>query len=169
MIAARLVSILDNQPFEEVAARFIDNQEHLSPLIGAEAAVLRDNRLLLIKRHDDGLWAVPGGLAEVGETLPETALRELEEETGLSGSIKRLLGVFDSRMWGTRSKSHLYHVIFEIDAGEDEPAITTEATDYGFFAVNELPDLSPGHERVPFLFKLLNSSIEAPFFDGLSY
>ena len=54
-VGARLVSVIDKQPFEDVLVRFQDNYGHISPLVGAEAAVFRDNRLLLIKRHDDGL------------------------------------------------------------------------------------------------------------------
>lgn len=166
MATARLVSILDNQPFEVAAARFIDNQEHLCPLLGVETAVFRDNRLLLIKRYDDGLWAVPGGLVEVGDTLPEAALRELREETGLDGSIMRLLGIFDSRLWGTQSRFHFYHVIFEVDTKRGTPETTVEATDWGFFGAGELPDLSPGHDkRVPILFKLKDGSMEVPYID----
>ena len=167
MVTARLVSILDNQPFEVAAARFIDNQEHLCPLLGVETAVFRDNRLLLIKRYDDGLWAVPGGLVEVGDTLPEAALRELREETGLDGSIMRLLGIFDSRLWGTQSRFHFYQVIFEVSS-QETPTTTIEATDWGFFGRDELPDLSPGHDkRVPVIFELFNGSIKAPYIDGL--
>jgi len=164
--SARLESILDKRPFTEVLARFQDNYEHLCPQIGAEAAVFRDNHLLLIKRHDDGLWAVPGGMVEVGETLTASALRELKEEVGLTGTVIRLLGVFDSRIWKSQVKSQLYHVIFEVNVSEGTPVITNEATDWGFFAVNELPDLSPGHDsRVPFLFKLMNGDVEVPYFD----
>lgn len=164
--SARLMSILDKRPFTEVLARFQDNYEHICPQIGAEAAVFRDNRLLLIKRHDDGLWAVPGGMVEVGETLTASALREFKEEVGLTGTITRLLGVFDSRIWKSQVKSQLYHVIFEVNVSEDTPVVTNEATDWGFFAVNELLDLSPGHDsRVPFLFKLMNGDIKVPCFD----
>lgn len=164
--SARLMSILDKRPFTEVLARFQDNYEHICPQIGAEAAVFRDNRLLLIKRHDDGLWAVPGGMVEVGETLTASALREFKEEVGLTGTITRLLGVFDSRIWKSQVKSQLYHVIFEVNVSEGTPVVTNEATDWGFFAVNELLDLSPGHDsRVPFLFKLMNGDIKVPCFD----
>jgi len=165
-VSARLVSILDKRPFTEVLARFQDNYERLCPQIGAEAAVFRDNHLLLIKRHDDGLWAVPGGMVEVGETLTASALREFKEEVGLTGTITRLLGVFDSRIWKSQVKSQLYHVIFEVSVSEGTPVVTNEATDWGFFAVNELPDLSPGHDsREPFLFKLMNGDVEVPYFD----
>ena len=165
--SARIVGALDDKPASQVLALFRDNLDHVSPLLGAEAAVFRDGRLLLILRHDDKLWAVPGGLVEVGETLTTSARRELREETGLNGTITRLLGVFDSRLWKSRSKSHFYHVIFEAAAPDGTPVVTNEATDWGFFAADELPSLSPGHaQRVPILFKLKAGEIEAPYFDG---
>ena len=164
--SARLVSVIDKKPFTDILARFKDNYNHISPLVGAEAAVFRDSHLLLIKRHDDGLWAVPGGRVEVGETLTTSALRELREETGLDGTITRLLGIFDSRIWKSQLKFQLYHVIFEVPVSEGTPIITNEATDWGFFAANELPSLSPGHDqRVPFLFKLMSGDIKAPYVD----
>ena len=57
-----------------------------TPFVGAEAAVFRDGRILLIKREDDGLWAMPGGLTDVGETWAHSAERELREETGVTGT-----------------------------------------------------------------------------------
>jgi len=53
---------------------------------GASILVLRDNKALLVKRGREpskGLWALPGGRHEPGETLEQTAARELFEETGL--------------------------------------------------------------------------------------
>ncbi len=53
-------------------------------------------RLLLVKRSVDpkmGFWCLPGGFMEIGETPEGAGLRELEEETGLSGKIDMLLGV----------------------------------------------------------------------------
>lgn len=60
-------------------------------------AVLRDGKVLLIRREDDGLWDVPGGGTESDETPQDTARRELAEETGLSVSVLHPLGVFQHR------------------------------------------------------------------------
>jgi ADP-ribose pyrophosphatase YjhB (NUDIX family) len=164
--AAQLVSLMDGRSISDIETVFNDNYEYFTPLVGVEAAVFRKSNLLLIKRHDDGLWAVPGGMVDVGETLTNTALRELKEETGLSGEVMSLLGIFDSRVWKSQLKSQLYHVVFEVQVQEGDPVTTNEATDWGFFPIDGLPTLSPGHNlRVPFLFKLKSGAIASPYFD----
>ena len=52
--------------------------------VGATVAVLKDGRILLNLRSDTHTWGIPGGAIELGETLEQTAARELREETNLS-------------------------------------------------------------------------------------
>ena len=52
-----------------------------------------DGDVLLERRSDNGLWCLPGGRVEPGESLLQTALREAKEETGLTIVVTRLLGV----------------------------------------------------------------------------
>lgn len=166
-LSARLIAALEQRSPEEIVRQFQDNLQHVSPLAGAEAAVWREGRLLLIRRGDDGLWALPGGLVEVGETLAETARRELQEETGLCGRVSQLLGIFDSRLWHSQTKAQLYHTIFLVEASNSVPAPGPETTDVDFFGEDELPGLSPGHRlRVPFVFRLLRGEVAAPYFDA---
>lgn len=64
----------------------------------SSAIVIDGNRYLLIRRANppaQDLFAFPGGRAEPGETPAETALRELEEETGLKGENPRLFATYD--------------------------------------------------------------------------
>ena len=66
------------------------------PIVGVGAIVIRDGRLLVIKRGHppfEGHWSVPGGRLEFGETLAEGAIRELLEETGLRGVAGDLCGI----------------------------------------------------------------------------
>jgi 8-oxo-dGTP pyrophosphatase MutT (NUDIX family) len=65
-------------------------------LVVAVAALVRDDegRLLLIRRSDNGLWALPGGAQDIGETTREAAIREVWEETGISIEIIGISGIY---------------------------------------------------------------------------
>lgn len=68
------------------------------PIVGVGILIKRDEEYLLIKRAsepDAGLWSVPGGLVEIGESVEEAALRETKEETGLDVHLVSLLDVID--------------------------------------------------------------------------
>ena len=164
--AARLIAAIENQPCDQVLAGFKYNLLHMGPQAGAEAAVIRDGHVLLIRRQDDGLWALPGGFTEVGETLAQSACRELREEAGISGRATRLLGIFDSRLWLSQTKAQLYHVVFQVESDEGSPKPGPEALDAAFVGEDDLPPLSPGHHlRVPFVFRQLRGEAPVPYFD----
>ena len=165
-ISARIIATIENRSPDEILEQLQDNTGHMSPLMGAEGAVFKDDQLLLIKRHDNGLWAIPGGLVDVGESLAEAAERELLEETQIQGRATKLMGIFDSRIWKTKKNVHLYHAIFLVESDDPSPTITSEATDVGYFSVDQLPPLSPGHhQRVPVVFQLYHGEKPMPFFD----
>ena len=166
-LSARLIGVLEQRDPDEILPHFEDLLFHLTPISAAETAVFRDDKLLLMKRHDNGLWAVPGGAMNIGETPAETAVRELWEETQVKGKVTKLLGVFDSRYWGFGSKVQLLGYVFQAEILEGDPQPTAEATDVGFFNANELPPLAPAHvRRVPLIFKLYRGELPVPFFDN---
>jgi len=65
-------------------------------LVVAVAVVVRDafGRLLMIERTDNGLWAIPGGAQDIGETTRQAAIREVREETGIEVDLTGIVGVY---------------------------------------------------------------------------
>jgi len=50
--------------------------------------------VLLQQRSDGGQWGLPGGSLEIGESVTEGVIREVREETGLTVTVRRLVGVY---------------------------------------------------------------------------
>jgi 8-oxo-dGTP pyrophosphatase MutT (NUDIX family) len=160
-LAVKVAALADQGSQGDVRAIF-DTESWLrfSPAIGVEAAVFdADGAILLAQRKDSGQWAMPGGIAEIGQTPAESALRELWEEAGLRGRVSRLLGIFDGRFWGTRGKVHLVHPVFLMECEDLQPVPGIEMLDARFFSPDRLPDLHPGHDlRVPKVVELAQGS-----------
>lgn len=164
--AARLTALAGDGSAEELLARYQANHFDIGPLASGEAAVFHEGKLLLIRRTDDGLWALPGGITDPGETLAGTARRELLEEAGLEGRVFQLLGVFDSRLWHSEKRIHFYHAVFLIEVDDPRPKPSLEVSAAAYFGEAELPPLSPGHHlRAPFVFRQLRGEAPLPYFD----
>jgi len=68
------------------------------PVVGVGGVVIRDGRVLLIRRSKKplkGQWSIPGGHLEWGETIAQAVARELREETGLAVRVGELLEVVE--------------------------------------------------------------------------
>lgn len=74
--------------------------QKITPIFAVGCVVIRADKVLLIQRHDDedilpGLWELPSGKRELGETSEQAAVRELREETGLAGDVLMPCHVFE--------------------------------------------------------------------------
>ncbi len=130
---------------EELAAAFAAETGHATPKVEVRAAVVRDGRILFVRNLDDGLWSLPGGWAEVGETPRRAVEKELREEAGLEGRATALLGIYERDVRGRpRFPFYGYRLLFGCEASDGEPRPDGLETDaVGFFAPGEVPPLSP--------------------------
>lgn len=117
------------------------------PTLAASAAVFRDGRVLLAKRGFApglGLWSLPGGRVEPGETLAEAAVREVMEEVGVRAEVVAVAAALDfiSRDSDGALASHFVVVAHAAlwRAGEPEPG--PEATEVGWFPPTEVAGLA---------------------------
>ncbi|HEX5117114.1 MAG TPA: NUDIX domain-containing protein [Pseudonocardiaceae bacterium] len=66
-----------------------------SIVVAVTAFVLDDaDRVLMIRRTDSGLYAIPGGQQEIGETISQTVVREVNEETGFDVQPTHVTGIY---------------------------------------------------------------------------
>lgn len=68
------------------------------PLVGVGVVVKKDNTVLLVKRANEpkkGLWAIPGGLIKLGESVQTAAMREVLEECAISIHLQDVISVVD--------------------------------------------------------------------------
>lgn len=166
--AASVFALADERDVDDIERTVFAQLTHGAPIACGDAAIVDgDERLLLIQRSDDRLWAMPGGGFNVGETPAEGVAREAAEETGVTVEVDELVGVFDSRYCETTSALQLYQFVFLCRPVSSSSATTPhEVLDQGWFGPDELPPLSPGHTvRVPYVFEYLKH--RRPYFDAL--
>lgn len=115
-------------------------------LLTATRVVVRDGtgRLLLIRRSDNGVWSVPAGAMELGESVADCAVRELREETGLRAAEVTPFALHTGpdytikNMFGDTYQHFV--VLFRADRWEGELVRQTDETiDAGFFATGQEP------------------------------
>jgi 8-oxo-dGTP pyrophosphatase MutT (NUDIX family) len=130
-LAASLLGLVDSRSTMELQRIFHEDVEVHTPTLAVDGAVFDpDSRLLLAQRADSGLWCMPGGAADVGESPSAGAVREVREETGLDVRATRVIGVFDNRTFGLPSIArHAYYLVFECEVlgGSLTPSIETTA------------------------------------------
>lgn len=136
----------------------------VTPLVGCDVFVVdTDNRVLRVRRSDNGFWALPGGCQDLGETPRQCAIREMKGETGFEVEITRLLGVFSSTCYEYVNypwkENEFTHVLFAGKIVGGAAKNSAETLEIGFFDVNSLPLMSDGHEgRVRIGYASLKSS-----------
>ena len=114
--------------------------------VGCSAAVFDDQqKILLIKRADNGMWAVPGGYMESGESLTEACAREVLEETGLNVQVQRLISVYTNPhlllTYPDGNRWQLVVLHFAARPLSGELTSSNESTEVQFFSEVEAQDL----------------------------
>lgn len=145
-ISADMVSALAGSDPPRLRMLFSDQAGYQTPKLDVRAAVHDpEGRVLLVREVEDGRWTLPGGWADVGESLAEGAVREVVEESGYVVEPERLLGFYERLRWG-----HPPLPFFTLKAvvacrlvgGAARGSV--ETSEVGWFGRDELPPLSEG-------------------------
>ena len=113
---------------------------------GTSAVVFNDaDEVLLELRADSKLWGLPGGQMDIGESVEETVVREVLEETGLTVRVKRLIGVYsDPRQYAIACYPggdvvHAVVTSFECERVSGELQPSSESLNLRYFPTGALP------------------------------
>ncbi|MFF8900050.1 NUDIX domain-containing protein [Streptomyces lydicus] len=134
---------------------YYDDPEAPEPnsLVVAASAVVTDGegRILLQRRRDNDLWALPGGGMEMTDSLPGTAVREVKEETGLDVEITGLVGTYtDPRhviAYTDGEVRRQFNVCFTARVTGGRLAISDESTELRFIHPDGIGDLPMHHTQ----------------------
>ena len=119
-------------------------------MVGAGVFILDDHRrLLMIHRIDNNTWSIPGGSMEPGESLEDTARREVHEETGLEIDSLGLMGVYSGMDYHYvyPNGDEVYNVTAAYVSGNPTGQLTagdSETNEIKWFRLEEIPaNISP--------------------------
>jgi ADP-ribose pyrophosphatase YjhB (NUDIX family) len=169
-VAAALGGGLSGEDAEELVAGFAAEAGHATPKVDVRGVVFRGEEILLVRGLDDGLWTMPGGWAEVGESPSEAVEKEVRQESGYEVRAVALIGLQDRDLRGrARWPFHAYKLFFRCELLHDEPGpIQEHETDaVGFFGEHELPPLSErvGTKGLDWIFEHLRDPARPAMFD----
>jgi len=148
-IAAEMMARGTGMPIAQVRDAFAFDVGHATPKLDVRTAVFRAGargmEILLVREMSDGLWTLPGGWADVGESPSEAAAREVLEESGYVVRITRLLALFDKRKHPHPPDVYYIYKLFfagEIVGTNGTQGDGKETDGVAFFPRDALPPLS---------------------------
>ncbi len=144
-MAVEMASAYSDGDPEVVRRLFTSEPGYPTPKVDVRGVVFREDKVLLVREAADGLWTLPGGWADVGDTPRRAVEREIREESGFEARATKLLAVYDRDNQGHPAYEFaIYKLFFQCEIVGGGPAISHETLDVGFFGRDELPDLSTG-------------------------
>jgi len=124
-----------------------EKREYLDhPFVGVGAVVWRGEEFLLVRRGKAprlGEWTIPGGRQDIGETVRETAIREIREETNLAIEIAGLVDVVDAINHDDEGRIRFHATLVDFAARwtGGEARAGSDAMGVGWFRLGDLPNL----------------------------
>ena len=143
-IAADMLADAADADKERVRAVLDLDDGYITPKVDVRGAVFRDGKVLLVREVVDGLWSLPGGWADIGDTPSEAVEREIREESGYEARAVKLLAIEDRKRRHPPSLHDVYKMAFLCELVGGEARTSAETTEVGWFSRDNIPPLSLG-------------------------
>ena len=142
-LSAQIISKYTEVEIEKVKDLLNKEQGYLTPKVDIRGAIIKDNRILLVKESIDGTWSMPGGWADVNLSVSENIVKEAKEEAGADILPKKIIAIQDRNRHNTPTTLHsIYKIFILCDLIDIRFEKNTETEESKFFELNNLPKLS---------------------------
>lgn len=142
-IACEMLSYKYDIPIEKVKMDFAGELGYQTPKVETRAAVIKDNKILLVKEQFDGKWALPGGYQDVNMSIKENAIKEASEEAGAVVNPVKIIAVLDyNRHHHVNFPFGMVKVFVLCEYVSHSFVENTETLGAEFYSFDELPELS---------------------------
>lgn len=132
-------------------------RQHTGPdrviTLGAGALIQNGRGQVLLTLRREGLWGIPAGLMELGETISGTLVREAKEEMNVEIAVRELVGVFTGpdtyHTYPDGNQVQIVSTLFRADLlSDDFKPDGDETRDIAWFDPDQLPEMVPRHRRM---------------------
>jgi ADP-ribose pyrophosphatase YjhB (NUDIX family) len=142
-IAAAMIAHGTGSDADRVLDLLAADAGYATPKVDVRGVVFRDGKILLVQERSDGLWTLPGGNADVGDSPADAVVREIQEESGFETRATKLLALLDRNRHGhPPTLHHFYKVFIRCEIVGGSPTTSHEIQGVGFFGEHEIPELS---------------------------
>ena len=142
-IACEMLSYKYDIPVEKVKLDFAGELGYQTPKVETRAAVIKDNKILLVKEQFDSKWALPGGYQDVNMSIKENAIKEASEEAGAVVNPVKIIAVLDyNRHHHVNFPLGMVKVFVLCEYVSHSFVENTETLGAEFYSLEELPELS---------------------------
>ena len=142
-IACEMLSFKYDLPIEKIKMDFAGEIGYQTPKVETRAAVIKDNKILLVKEQFDGKWALPGGYQDVNMSIRENVIKESSEEAGAVVNPIKVVAVLDyNRHHHVNFPYGMVKIFVLCEYITHTFNENTETLGAEFFSLDELPELS---------------------------
>lgn len=148
-LGAELMGLITAEPLGTLRRDLVAETGYATPKLDVRGALFDDEgRVLLVQERADGLWTLPGGWADVGDSPSEAVEKEMREESGYRVRAVKLAAVLERERQGhvPSMPVAIYKLLFVCEWDGEPPAAhqESETLAVGWFGLGELPELSLG-------------------------
>lgn len=158
-----------NIDHKKIKDLFAGETGYQTPKIDVRGAIFKDEKIVLIKETIDGLWAMPGGWADIDLSLKENIIKEAYEEAGAKIIPTRIIAIQDRGKHNIPpAPFSIYKIFIQCNLLEIKFQKNIETSKVGFFELDHLPPLSIGRttkEQIEMCFNMKDKEVHQTIFD----